>query len=324
MREEIERAAGAKEHVGRERQRAEDEQHAELLRMQAAGERERARRVREGEEARAAVIREQEQRQKLSHDVAVKMTSGVTIQDDEHFPKTRKEMRLLAYVCTRARTKDTKGEDGKIKEGTLLFPEGDHGDIFERILSFCTRDPDFVSADETYKKMKTLASSGDGLFGTGISSKVAEVVELLNEKMKESKKEGVMLPAKEGTMLRLLESAERKGALTALAKRLADANAIATVEASPTLANLYLAFDEVTKKANGNPLWSLSANAHSNLVSFNHNMKPAMKEKFPESNDAVKILELARDKGWLQGLARHAADKKAEEDDDGPRDMSDM
>ena len=72
------------------------------------------RRVREGEEARAAAIREQEQRQKLSQNVAVKMASGVTIHDDEHFPKTRKEVRLLAYVCTRARTKD----------GMLLLPDG--------------------------------------------------------------------------------------------------------------------------------------------------------------------------------------------------------
>jgi hypothetical protein len=271
------------------------------------------------------VIREQEQRQKLSHDVAVKMTSGVTIQDDEHFPKTRKEVRLLAYVCTRARTKDTKGEDGTTKEGALLLPEQDHGDILENMLNFFTRDPDFVSADETYKKMKTLASSGDELFGAGISSKVAEVVKLLSEKMKESAKESVrVLPEKERTMMRLLESAKRKGALTALAKRLADAKAIAIVEASPTLANMYLAFDEVTKKADGWPLWSLSANAHSNLVIFTHNMKPTMKEMYPKSNDAVRVLELARDNGHLLVLARYAADKKAEEDDDGPQDMSDM
>jgi hypothetical protein len=45
---------------------------------------------------------------------------------------------------------------------------------------------------------------------------------------------------------------------------------------------------------------------------------------YPESRYAVKIVERARDKGWLQGLARHAADKKAEEDDDGPLNMSDM
>jgi hypothetical protein len=319
MREEGERATGAKERAGHEPQRAGDERHAELLRMQAAGEKERARRVREGEEARAAVIREQEQRQKLSHDVAVKMTSGMTIQDDEHFPKTRKEMRLLAYVCTRARTKDTKGEDGKLKEGTLLLPESDHGDILENMLRFSTRDPDFVSADETYKKLKALASSGEELFGAEVSSKVDEVVGLLNKKMKESAKESV-LPAKERTMLRLLESAKRKKALTSLAKRLADAKAIATVETSPTLDNVCLAFDEVMKKADGLPLWSLSANAHSNLVSFNHNMTPAMKERYPKSNDAVKLLELARDNGHLLALARHAANKKAAEPDGGESD----
>jgi hypothetical protein len=53
-------------------------------------------------------------------------------------------------------------------------------------------------------------------------------------------------------------------------------------------------------------------------------MECTMKVQYPESRYAVKIVELARDKGWLQGLAKYAADKKAEEDDDGPRDMSDM
>ena len=316
-REEMERDAGAEGRAERERLREKDERYAEQLRMQAAGAKERARRLREGEEARAAAIREQKQRQELSQDVAAKMTSGMTIRDDEHFPKTRKEVRLLAYVCTRARTKNTKGEDGTTKEGTLLLPEKDHGDILENMLNFFTGDPDFVSADETYKKMKTLASSGDELFGAGISSKVAEVVKLLNEKMKESAKESVRaLPEKERTMMRLLESAKRKGALTALAKRLADAKAIAIVEASPTLANMHLAFDEVTKKADGRPWWSLSANAHSNLVSFTQYMKPAMKEKYPKSNDAVKVLELARDNGHLHALAKYAADKKAAKDDD--------
>jgi hypothetical protein len=311
----MERVAGAKGRAERERLREEGERYTEQLRMQAAGANERARRLREGEGARAAAIREQKQRQELSQDVAAKMSSGMTIRDDEHFPKTRKEVRLLAYVCTRART----------KEGALLLPEQDHGDILENMLNFFTRDPDFVSADETYKKMKTLASSGDELFGAGISSKVAEVVELLNKKMKESAKESVkVLPEKERTMMKLLESAKRKGALTALAKRLADAKAIAIVEASPTLANMYLAFDEVTKKADGWPLWSLSANIHSNLVSFTHNMKPAMKEMYPKSNDAVRVLELARDNGHLLALARYAADKKAEKDDDGDEDDDDL
>ena len=247
VREEVGQAAGAKGRAGREPQHAEDEQHAELLRMQAAGEKERARRVREGEEARAAVIREQEQRQKLSHDVAVKMTSGVTIQDDEHFPKTRKEVRLLAYVCTRARTKDAKGEDGKMKEGTLLLPEGDHGDIFERMLSFFTKDPDFISVDATHKKLKTLMPIGDKIFGEMIGSDVGMVVKFLNKKMKEDVQ---ALPTTERTMMKLIESTKRKGVLAGLAKSLVDGanaaqlyaekaervvRAVATAEESPTL-----------------------------------------------------------------------------------------
>ena len=81
------------------------------------------------------------------------------------------------------------------------------------------------------------------------------------------------------------------------------------------------------ERPNKPPLWSLSANIHSNMVLFSQNMERDMKVRFPESRYAVKIVELARDKGWLQGLARHAANKKAEEaeeSDDGPLDMSDM
>ena len=331
-REEMGRA-----HAECERRREEDERHAELLRIQAAGEKERAQRVREDEEARAAAIREREHRQELSQNVAVKMTSGVTIQDDEHFPKTRKEVRLLAYVCTRARTKNIKGEDGTLKGGTLLLPEGDHGDIFEHMVWFFTRDPDFISADATYKKLKTFASIGDKIFGAVISSNVDEVVGLLNKKMKENVN---ALPAKERTMMKLIESAKRKGALKDLATRLVSgahaaglcaekaervARAIATAEESPTPDNIFRAFDETTTKQDGRPLWSLSANIHSNLVSFNNNMTPKMKEKYPASNNAVKVLELAREHNYLRQLARYAANKKAEEsDDDGPRDMSDM
>jgi hypothetical protein len=321
-REERERAARAE----CERRREEDEQHAELLRMQAAGAKERAQRVREDEEARVAAIREQEQRKKLSQDVAVKMTSGVTIQDDEHFPKTRKEVRLLAYVCTRARAED----------GTLLLPENDHGDIFEHMLNFFTVDPDFISVDATYKKLKTLASIGDKIFGAVISSNVDEVVELLNKKMKESVK---ALSAKERTMMKLIESAKRKGVLKDLATRLVNgahaaklcaekaervARAITTAEESPTLDNIFRAFDETTTKQDGRPLWSLSANIHSNLVSFNRNMTPKMKEMYPASNNAVKVLELAREHNYLERLARHAANKKAEEGYDGPQNMSEM
>jgi hypothetical protein len=53
-------------------------------------------------------------------------------------------------------------------------------------------------------------------------------------------------------------------------------------------------------------------------------MTPKMKEKYPESKNAVKVLEVAQKSNYLKQLARYAANKKAEEDDDGPLDMSDM
>jgi len=97
---------------------------------------------------------------KLSQDVAAKMASGMTMQDEEHFPKARKEVRLLAYVCTRARTKDIKSEDGTTREGTSLLPERDHGDILEHMLNFFTKDPDFISADEPAGERACLRGKG--------------------------------------------------------------------------------------------------------------------------------------------------------------------
>jgi hypothetical protein len=204
------------------------------------------------------------------------------------------------------------------------------------MLSFFTRSPDFISVDATYKKLKTFMPIGDKIFGTVISSDVDMVVEFLNKKMKEDVQ---ALPTKERTMMKLIESTKRKGMLTGLARSLVDgANAVKlyaeraervvravdTAEESPTLDNIFRAFDETTTKKDGRPLWSLSANIHSNIVSFNNNMTPKMKEKYPESKNAVKVLELAQESNYLNQLARYAANKKAEEDDDGPLDMSDM
>jgi len=65
-------------------------------------------------------------------------------------------------------------------------------------VSYKVLSPDFISADETYKRLKTLALNGDELFRMEISLKVDEMVKLLNKKMEESVK---ALPAKERTMM---------------------------------------------------------------------------------------------------------------------------
>jgi len=186
-----------------------------------------------------------------------------------------------------------------------------------------------VSVFETFKKLEdrfldTLLFDNT-LFGRKFSSNAEEVYEFLKGKANSA---GIAtgLSEREFMALRLIGYANDIGWLKTLAEFIAkDAAKIEMIEQLHTISEVCSAFDKTMKRPDKPPLWSLSANIHSNMVIFNKNMECDTKVQFPESRYAVKIVELARDKGWLQRLAKHAADKKAEEDDDdGPRDMSDM
>ena len=117
--------------------------------------------------------------------------------------------------------------------------------------------------------------------------------------------------------IRLVEYANDKGWLKDLAEFLAkDAAEIEMIDRAHTFSEVCSAFDKTMKKPGGLSLWALSANPHANLVHFSNNMRRDMKVQYPKSKYAVKVVELARDKNWLQDLAMHAANKKAAEDDE--------
>ena len=269
---------------------------------------------------------------------------GVKDEMHDDFPKARGESEYLAYWVTTALAEKSKKVDGAPlppdgvgHEGVLeevekvwepLLPAGmDHTDILENMHKYFTKDADFSRIDVLQGRLQDFMLLDDGLFGQRLSSDAREVAGFLNEKSSGSSSG---LNGREVTVKRLVECAKRKGWLGACAEFLArNAKKIELVDraesASATITDVYTAFDENMKKSDGQPLWSLSAKADRNVATFNINMSPAMKERFPRSKYAVRVLEAANGKGWLRSLAKYAADQKKlgedevyDEDDDMP------
>jgi hypothetical protein len=129
--------------------------------------------------------------------------------------------------------------------------------------------------------------------------------------------------------IRLIEYANHKGWLENLARVLAkDAKLSAQIDRAVTFSDVCEVFDKTMKKRPGGLLlWSLSSNRNANMVIFKNNMSRTMKVRFPESKYAVRVVELANEKGILMDLAVYVANriKAAEDDDDeGDPDMPNM
>ena len=300
----------------RERQRAEEERRAqvehELRQIQRREEEAHAERVKQVARRKS----EEEERRKAKK--RVRNTWRTWLGEHDDFAKARDGMKTFARGIWRAH-KGVREDVGPHLLSMLNV------DIQKKIFVHLKN----VSVFETFKKLEdrfldTLLFDNT-LFGRVFSSNAEEVYEFLKEKANSA---GIAtgLSEREFMALRLIGYANDIGWLKTLAEFIAkDAAKIEMIEQLHTISEVRSAFDKAMKRPGVMPpLWSLSANIHSNLVLFSKNMECDMKVQYPESRYAVKIVELARDKGWLQGLAKHAADKKAEEDDDGPRDMSDM
>jgi hypothetical protein len=296
QRAEAERRAQVA-HELRQIQRREEEAHAERVKQVA-------RRKSEEEERRGAKKRERN-------------TWRTWLGEHDDFAKAREGMKEFARGIWRAH-KDVREDVGPHLLSMLNV------DIQKKIFVHLKN----VSVFETFKKLEdrfldTLLFDNT-LFGRMFSSNAEEVYEFLKTKAN-STGLATGLSEREFMALRLIGYANDIGWLEALAEFIAkDAAKIKMIEQLHTISEVCGAFDKAMERPGKPPLWSLSAGIHSNMVIFSKNMECDMKVQFPESRYAVKIVERARDKGWLQELARHAADKKAEEGYDGPLDMSDM
>jgi hypothetical protein len=207
------------------------------------------------------------------------------------------------------------------------------------------KDTEFKNFDEFKERFMDSLLFDDMLFGKRFSENAEEVYRFLDAMVNTGVRYSEVKPVEGGAMaiqiaaseqpttqlskrdvlaVRLIECANHRGWLEELARVLAkDAEMSAQVDRASTFTDVCNMFDKTMKRsaARGLPLWSLSSNWRMNRVIFKNNSSWSMKVNFPKSKYAVRVVELARRKGMLDGLAKYVADKvKAAEDDDGDDD----
>lgn len=192
--------------------------------------------------------------------------------------------------------------------------------IFGHVKASC-----FASVQGLFKKLECLLLPNPTLFGQVISSDAETVSEMLAGKVGAGLGARLLEPdVKVASAIRLIQAAQCRGWCETLADSIARmAKKVELIDkaagASSTFEDVCVAFDANTKKADGQPLWSLSKKANANLGTFRNNMTSAMKLKFPASGNATRVLEVADKRGWLERLAQYAAKKMSLEGngDDG-------
>ena len=255
--------------------------------------------------------REVEQRN-AKKEAKAKARARVWLGEHDDFAKARSSMKEFARCIWYAHERDVRVDDVPhmlraididVQKKIFAHLKGTEFETFEK---FKNRFMDILLFDNT-------------LFGKKFSLDPNEVYEFLKEKIEVAGPE-TELSERDVLALRLVECASDKGWLTDLAELLArDAATVDMIERANTFPEVCRAFDTTMKRPGGTgSLWTLSANAHANLVHFNSNMRRDTKMNFPKSKYAVKVVELARDKNWLTDLATYAANKEVEKgDDDG-------
>jgi len=252
------------------------------------------------------------------------MRQSEIVPDEEH--KEHEDFSWVAYVLANA-TSTVSGE-------RLLPPTMDNGVPINHIFKFYKETSGCTSVSAIHGKLREFTLLDGGLFGEKLNLSATKLRNFLTVKMNEVHARA--LTKKEKTVRRLLKycegrKEENEGMFGKLARLLAEdakevelINLLDTAADEPTLDNICLAFDEVTKKPDGRSLWTLSADINSNLRTFSNNMTETMKRRYPKSKRAVDVLELAKVNGHLQRLAKYAANKVATVWSDEPGNMWDM
>ena len=257
-------------------------------------------------------------------------------------PRTTTAMDVAESSASANRTHGQKRDlaEGKKEMAVLIASMKKHGGrarevasievlleaIFGHVKASCLA----TSVQGLFKELECLLLPNPTLLGQVISSDVREVRRMLAKKVGAGLGAKLLEPNDEvARAIRLVQTAQCRGWCKALAALLAKmAKKVELVDKaadeSSTFEDVCVAFDRSTEKANGQPLWSLSKKTKANLTAFRNVMTPAMKLKFPESRDATRVLEVANKRGWLERLARYAADKVADDAGDEDDDMPNM
>jgi hypothetical protein len=249
--------------------------------------------------------------------------------EHDDFAESRKSMRLLLF-CFK---KSDKAYVQRLYAIDLIKLC-----IFEYVMANC------LSYEEIAFRLEDFTFSNDMLFGVKLGRKIAEVYEVLVKTVEEGVRytpTGILLrPKKEMVpIVRLLENMKRQDKLAmwrcdylwALACQLST-RAFLTEEIERVDISKYdliYRFDAeiIRSMPHGGRLWPLSPKsaAANRKLFIAMRDTPGMKEKFPRAKLAIRILEVASEKGWFEELnwetfvkeydRKRKADKKDEESD---------
>jgi hypothetical protein len=118
-------------------------------------------------------------------------------------------------------------------------------------------------------------------------------------------------------VVRLLECAKRDGGeaylwnlahFTAAYVRRTEEVECATTTKMELLEAFWMAV--TWEQPHGGPLWNVSTKRHKNKNLFWRMMEYGMKEKWPRAKLAIRILEVANEKGWLNDLAMFVSEEE--------------
>jgi hypothetical protein len=226
--------------------------------------------------------------------------------EHDDFAEGRKSMRLLLF-CLK------KSDIACVREVGAIDLIKLH--IFEYVMANC------LSFEEIAFRLEDFTFSNDMLFGVKLGRRIAEVYDVLVKTVEEGVRytpKGVLLhPNKEMvSIVRLLENTRRQDKLSmwpcdhlwALAMQLSTRvfliDEIERVDI--TKEEVFVRFDSelIRSTPHGGRLWPVSPkSAAANRKLFIAMMDtPGMKKKFPRAAYAIRILEVASERGWFEEL----------------------
>lgn len=269
----------------------------------AVVQREALRRRKEEEEREAEAQRDEERkRAKQAKKKAKEDAKKAKGWEHDDYAAGRKSMYTL-LLCL----KKSKGPNARTLYNICVLKRW----IFEHV-----RDNCFEYKESLVYRLEDFTLANRYMGGFSVWSDPNEMYEHLVARVEEGVdyyQGHLMYPCKKVLpVIRLLESAKRKGWLQYVAQMLAQ-NVLRNEQvekADITRFELFKMFYEAINRSYGGTLWTLSTKSRKNMALFRDMRLDGMKEKWPRARHAIRILEVAHEKNpqWLQHLADHAAE----------------